>query len=88
MILEIRKGEILIAKTIISNDELGNNIINDIMNCYQDIFGLDIGYYGLNEWSCYPSLYNVEVFSVNIREEDLVRLRNNKLDSIIKDCVK
>ena len=43
--------------------------------------------YGLNEWKCYTSS-NGQVFSVNIREEDLVRLRNNKLDSIIKDCVK
>jgi hypothetical protein len=87
MILEIKNKEILIAKTIISNDVLGYKSMDNIIKCYQEIFGLDVGEYGLNEWKYYTSS-NVEVFSVNIREEDLVRLRNNKLDSIIKDCVK
>jgi hypothetical protein len=86
MILQIKKGEILIAKKIIPDNQINSkwNLIEFIMESYKDLFGLDISQYGLNEWFCLPSNLNVEVFSVNIREVDLINLRASKLKNILE----
>jgi len=84
MILEIKKGDKLVAR----KEFLHNGEVKDtrwIVYLYKDFFGLDISQYNLSELYCYPDLSNLKLFSVNIRIEDLIKLRDDKLKSILKD---
>lgn len=53
---------------------------SNIIETYKSKFNLDIGSYGLDEWE-FDS--EVDCFSLIIRDEDLIYLRNLKLNELL-----
>ena len=55
---------------------------SNIIETYKSKFNLDIGSYGLDEWKLEP-YGEVDCFSLIIRDEDLIDLRNLKLNELL-----
>ena len=51
---------------------------SNIIETYKSKFNLDISSYGLDEWE-----FKNDVFSLIIRDEDLINLRNDKLSKLL-----
>lgn len=78
-------GQIIIHRTLTS-DELATvyvsgNTIQLVINAFIKYIGLDISSYGLNEFEN-PLTNENRSFTIYIRNEDLEKLRDNKLNEL------
>jgi hypothetical protein len=78
-------GQIIIHRTLTS-DELATvyvsgNTIQLVINAFIKYIGLDISSYGLNEFEN-PLTNKNRSFTIYIRNEDLEKLRDNKLKEL------
>lgn len=78
-------GQIIIHRTLTS-DELATvyvsgNTIQLVINAFIKYIGLDISSYGLNEFEN-PLTNKNRSFTIYIRNEDLEKLRDNKLNEL------
>ena len=77
-------GQIIIHRTLTS-DELatvyGSGTIQLVINAFIKYIGLDISSYGLNEFEN-PLTNKNRSFTIYIRNEDLEKLRDNKLKEL------
>ena len=74
------KGVIIIDKTL-SKDEcesIKTNGVQWVCDCFMKYLGLDISDYTIKEY-----VNGTNYFTISIREEDLIRLRENKLSKLI-----
>ena len=79
-------GQIIIHRTLTS-DELATvyvsgNTIQLVINAFIKYIGLDISSYGLNEFEN-PLTNKNRSFTIYIRNEDLEKLRDNKLNELL-----
>ena len=81
MRISVSYKEINIIEKILTKDEYdsidGNGVVW-IVNAYKKYIGLDISSYRISEYEVLP--YNFTIF---IRTEDLVKLRDKKLEDIL-----
>ena len=81
MRISVSYKEINIIEKILTKDEYdsidGNGVVW-IVNAYKKYIGLDISSYRISEYEDLP--YNFTIF---IRTEDLVKLRDKKLEDIL-----
>ena len=73
-------GQIIVHR-VLTPDELstlqGSGTIQLVINAFIKYIGLDISSYGLNEFE-----QNDDSFTIYIRNEDLEKLRDNKLNKL------
>ena len=76
----IKHNGVVIATTELSEEEdkkLEVSMLGFIVELFEKKFGLDIGQYGLNEYQSF-----IGHFFIHIRNEDLERLREEKLTKL------
>ena len=66
-----------VAKEIAAENNIKVSVIQLVINAFIKYIGLDISSYGLNEFE-----QNDDSFTIYIRNEDLEKLRDNKLNEL------
>ena len=70
-----------VAKEIAAENNIKVSVIHLVINAFIKYIGLDISSYGLNEFEN-PLTNKNRSFTIYIRNEDLEKLRDNKLNEL------